>query len=449
MEYSRQNPAKPDLKASLPINGRGKLRAVVEKAAAKTKTSLAALTVLSTAVDPYRLDTDAGHRDGSWIAEQLNRLLAPGRKIHWRGLHYLLVSTTGLTKPNGETYKNDDDDWTWLADTAGKAARWLGYIPFERITDHRNAEPVVHHKARVAPRSMISVGVEVVIPDANDLVPAPVAEGFVARQAYHFVIFGEKASLESILLPIARAKQCDLYLPSGEISDTLLYRIAADAAKDGRPLIVLTISDCDPAGYQMPISISRKLQAFKDLFFPKLKFEVVPVALLPEQVHELGLPSTPLKAGEKRADKWTEAFGIEQTEIDALMVLRPDTLREMVEAAFEPYYDDTLERRVEAAESEWLDEAQAAIDAQLNPEIMAAVRTQAETKLSELRSVIDDLNEQLNIATDDFTLPEIEVPEPEIDETIERLALVSFDDDFVTATRALIERKRYGNGDGR
>jgi hypothetical protein len=30
--------------------------------------------------------------------------------------------------------------------------------------------------------------------------------------------------------------------------------------------------------------------------------------------------------------------------------------------------------------------------------------------------VIDDLNEQLNIATDDFTLPEIEVPEPEIDE---------------------------------
>ena len=146
MEYSRQNPAKPDLKASLPINGRGKLRAVVEKAAAKTKTSLAALTVLSTAVDPYRLDTDAGHRDGSWVAEQLNRLLAPGKKIHWRGLHYLLVSTTSLTKPNGETYKNDDDDWTWLADTAGKAARWLGYIPFERITDHRNAEPVIHHK---------------------------------------------------------------------------------------------------------------------------------------------------------------------------------------------------------------------------------------------------------------------------------------------------------------
>jgi len=407
------------------------------------------LTVLSTAVDPYRLDTDAGHRDGGWIAEQLNRLLAPGKKIHWRGLHYLLVSTTSLTKPNGEAYRNIEEDWTWLIDTAGKAARWLGYIPFERITDNRNAEPVIFHKARVVPKSVISVGVEVAIPDANDLTPTPVAEGFVARQRFHFVIFGEKASLESILLPIARAKQADLYLPTGEISDTLLYRIAADAAKDGRPLVVFTVSDCDPSGFQMPVSIARKLQAFKDLVFPKLKFEVVPVALLPEQVHELGLPSTPLKAGEKRADKWTEAFGIEQTEIDALMVLRPDTLRELVEAAFAPYYDDTLERRVEAAEFEWLEEAQAAIEAQINPEIMATVRAQAETKLTELRSAIDDLNEQMSLAADGFTLPAIEVPGAEIDETAERHALVSLDDDFVTATRALIERKRYGNGDGR
>jgi hypothetical protein len=420
----------------------------VEKARAKTGTSLVALTVLSTAVDPYRLDTDAGHRDGSWITEQLDRLVERNKKIHWRGLHYLLVSSTSLTKPDGTIYENNDDNWTWLIDTAGKAARWLGYISFDRIIDNRNADPVIFRKAKVTPRSTISVGVEVVIPNADDPVPTATVEGFVGRQAYSFAMFGEKASLESILLPIARAKQCDLYLPQGEISDTLLYRIAADAAKDGWPLIVFTVSDCDPAGYQMPVSITRKLQAFKDLLFPKLKFEVVPIALLPEQVRELGLPSTPLKDGEARADRWVQAFGIEQTEIDALMVLRPDTLREMVEAAFEPYFDNTLERRVEAAEAEWLDAAQQAIADQINPEILVAVREQAETKLTELRSAIDALNEQMELATDDFTLPGIEVPEPELDESLERQALVSLDDDFVTATRALIERKRYGNGNG-
>src|SRR5262249_37645632 len=143
---------------STPKNGsprRNSLRAVLEAACAKTGTRLDALTVLSTQVDPYRLDTAAGHRDGQWIAEQLDRLVASGKKIHWRGLHYLLVSTTGLTKPNGKPYQNDDKDWTWLIDVAGKAGRWLGYIPFERITDNRNAEPEIFHKARVKPRAAI------------------------------------------------------------------------------------------------------------------------------------------------------------------------------------------------------------------------------------------------------------------------------------------------------
>ena len=439
---------KAKTKASLSIvNGFGVLRSVLAQACAETGGRLGDLTVLSPAVDPYRLDTDAGHRDGRWIAEQLERLVARGKQIHWRGLHYLLVSSTGLTKPNGQPYRNNEADWTWLSEGAGKAARWLGYIPFERITDNRNAEPVIFHEAPVAPKRIISVGIEVTIPDVDDLEPRPAAEGFVARQAFHFVMFGEKASLESVLLPIARAKQADLYLPTGEISDTLLFRIAQDAAEDGRPLVLFTVSDRDPARYQMPISIGRKLQAFRDLLFPHLEFEVVPVALTPEQVGELNLPSTPLKEGEKRADRWVEAFGIEQTEIDALQVLRPDALREMVENAFAPYFDDTLADRVEAAETAWMEEAQAAIDAQINPAVLAAVREQATTRLAELKSAIADLNEQLNLATDGFHLPEIEVPQPEIDEDAARQALVSIEDDWVTATRALKIRKAYGNGE--
>jgi hypothetical protein len=219
-----------------------------------------------------------------------------------------------------------------------------------RLVDNRNADPAIFRKARIAPQRAISVGFEVKIPDVDDLEPTPVAEGFVPRQAFNFVVFGEKASLESVLLPIARAKQADLYLPTGEISDTLLHRIARDADEDGRPLVVFTVSDCDPAGYQMPISIARKLKAFRDLLFLKLKFEVV-VGLTPKQVRELNLPSTPLKEGEKRASPWVEAFGIAQTEIDALLALRPDALREMVENAFASYFDDTLADRVDAAET--------------------------------------------------------------------------------------------------
>jgi hypothetical protein len=206
---------------------------------------------------------------------------------------------------------------------------------------------------------------------------------------------------------------------------------------------MFTLSDCDPAGHQMPVSIGRKLQALRDLLFPQLRFEVVPVALTVEQVSELGLPSTPLKETERRASRWREAFGVEQTEIDALATLQPDVLREIIEQAFDPYFDHTLEGRVAEAEAEWLREAQGAIDDQIDPAVLTALREEAAGRLTELESVIADINERLRLAADRFTLPLIEVPQPEVAEDAQRQALVSFDDGWVAATRALIRRKAY------
>jgi hypothetical protein len=297
----------------------GVLRQILESACEEHKASLSDLTVLSAQVDPYRIDTPAGHRNGSWLGEQFAKLYRPGDRTHLRGLHYAIVQDGKIRKPDGELYRNDDDNWRWLIEDAAKSARWLGYIPFERIIDQRNSEPIIHRKARVIPQAHLMIGIDVAIPDAEDINPLPTARGFVARQAFNFAIFGEKASLEDIILPIAEEYEADLYLPTGEISDTLVYQIAKEANADGRPLVMFTISDCDPAGHQMPVSIARKLQAFAHLFFPDLTFEVVRVALTPEQVREEELPSTPLKATEKRASRWQDAFGIEQTEIDALV----------------------------------------------------------------------------------------------------------------------------------
>jgi hypothetical protein len=427
------------------LNGYGTLRSVLESTRAESGFNLSDLTVLSAQVDPYRLDTPAGHRDGAWLAAQLERAIGATRKIHWRGLHYAIVAAGNIRKPNGGIYRNTDDDWRWLSELAGKAARWLGYIAFERITDNRNAGPIIHRKARVAPSAGITVGVDVSIPEADDLEPTPVADGFEPRQAYQFVKFAEKASLEEVALPIARDHEADLYLNTGEISDTHVYRIAKDAAADGRPLVVFTLTDCDPAGYQMSVSIGRKLQACRDLFFPDLQFELVPVALTVEQVRDLGLPSTPLKETERRADRWREAYGVEQTEIDALATLRPDVLREIITRAFDPYFDRTLARRVTLAEVEWRRQAREALNDQIDTEQLAVLREEATRRLAEMEETIADLNERLRLSVDDgFTLPEIRVPEPDLDEDIPRQALVGFDDDWLAATRALIQRKSYG-----
>jgi hypothetical protein len=179
-----------------------------------------------------------------------------------------------------------------------------------------------------------------------DLEPCIDLNGFVGVQRYRLVLFGEKTSLRDVLGPGAEERQTDLYLPTGEISDTQLHRMAEVGAADGRPMIVFTFSDCDPSGWQMPVSIARKLQAFKALEFPDLDFQVHRVALTPEQVGEHQLPESPLKTSEKRAGKWKQRMGVEQTEINALVTLDPDLLRRIALDAIAPFYDDKLDDRV-------------------------------------------------------------------------------------------------------
>jgi hypothetical protein len=424
------------------------LRTIIEDAVEEHDLSLKELTVLSAQVDPYRLDTPRHHRDGKWLAEQFNLLFGSAEHIHLRGLYYAIVAAGNIRKPDGEIFVGTLENWEWLGG-AGKAARWLGYIPFDRVTDNRNSAPIIHRKEKVEPEKFLGVRLHIDIPDARNINPTPIVYGFDVRQAFHFVIFGEKSSLEDVVLPIAREYEADLFLPTGEISDTLIYQIAKDANEDGRPLVLFTLSDCDPAGWQMPVSIARKLQAFKDLFFPDLKFEIVPALLTPEQARAENLPESPLKDGEKRASRWKEAFGCEQTEIDALTIpSKVSILRRYLWEAFAPYIDDTLWNRVREARNDWFAKASAAIQEQINPDHIEEIREQAADKLGELREEIDRLNNALTVTCGAIELPDIEVPESEINIDVlddVRQALVSFDCDWVEATQALIRRKSYGD----
>ena len=119
-------------------------------------------------------------------------------------------------------------------------------------------------------------------------------------------------------------------------------------------MVVLYFADCDPGGWNMAISVSRKLQAIKAIEFGDMEFQVHRVGLTPDQVREYALPSTPLKDTERRADKWTAAMGVEQTEIDALIVLRADVLRQLAETRIAPFYDShACDSRVRIATREW------------------------------------------------------------------------------------------------
>jgi hypothetical protein len=269
------------------------LRAMLES----TGVPMQDVTVLSPQVDPFRLDNPANHRDGQWVKDTMAALGII--TTHNRGLHYAALT---LPKPDGEPYGTAD--WPWLLG-AIKAARWLGYIPFDAIDDHKNDEPVLRIRPAPQPLGYVSTDFGVEIP--TDLEPDIGIDGFIGVQPYRIALIGEKSSLEPILGPISERYSTDLLLFGGTSSDTRIYQLAEAAAEDGRELITLYFSDCDPGGWNMPIEVAHKLRAFKTQLFPNLEFRCYRAGLTPDQVKRHNrdnpgdiLPESPVKETEKR-----------------------------------------------------------------------------------------------------------------------------------------------------
>jgi hypothetical protein len=424
-------------------NGIGPLRRAIEAAAQVEGLPLKHLTVLARQNDPFLQDTPAGHRDGQWFAEHVARFVH--QPIHLRGLHYRLVAAANVLKPDGSPYTNTDEDWIWLQNKPAKTGRWLGYVPFGRIVDERNAEPEVTVFDHVdgKPYTRVSGGhCDIEIPSEHLVLPSVYCSPLAARQPYRIIQVGEKTSLGPVLRQIRGV--AELLLPTGEISDTLIHGMAERAAADGRPAVVFYFSDFDPSGWQMPISVSRKLQALKLLEFPDLSIEVHHVALTLEQVVALDLPSTPLKDTERRGDLWREVMGREQTEIDALAALRSEILLQIARDAIAPFRDATLERRAAEAHFEWTRQAEDALrdhpDYDSTCQTILSALTEVEEAVGRLRAAQEQAQRDLTIM-----LPPVGTIEPEA-RGAETTPLFDTRDDFASASRRLINHKRLNGG---
>jgi hypothetical protein len=185
----------------------------------------------------------------------------------------------------------------------------------------------------------------------------------------------------------------------------------------------------------------------RDLRYPDLEVQVHHVALTREQVREFGLPSTPLKEKESRAAAWRAKWGHDQTEIDALAALRPDLLDQIARDALRPFYDHTLAERIAASDklptvvTAWfkaLPEYAAAVTAVTEKHCLAEAA--AEAVNDEMEHQFEVVQEAVRDATDAPKLPVFEI-EPTISATAPE-PMFSTVDDFVSASRKLVARKR-------
>jgi len=419
----------------------GVLAEKITAAAASSGLSVKELCVLSPDNDPYT--SWKRRRQALWFAELFRQLVPSEHRRHLRGFFYLLVSQlTPVLWLDGKPFVNDYKHWQWMQ-KAANAARWLGLIPFKSIIDERNAQSEIYVPPATTAQASISSGTAIEIADQlAKALPKFTLSGFTGRQTHRIIFYGEKSSLAEVLRPIAENIGAEMIIVVGESSNTRIEEAAERLVADGRPGVLLYFSDFDPSGHQMPVSVGRKLQALRDLCYPSLDIKLYPVALTLEQLRSLGLPSAPLKDKEKRSAAWRAAFdGHEQTEIDALVELHPDVLRQATYDAIKPFYDFTLNDRVTRIGDDWRIKANRAL-ARKKGYRSAVERIKAAWE--EARSAIADLTKEQQRAVD--ALRETIPPAPELPKAKPEgeagCALFDSANDFVAATRRLRQHKK-------
>jgi hypothetical protein len=448
-----------------PYQVSGPLAIMLAKEAERAGLSPRDLLVLSPGHDPFH-ESKTIRREAEWFRDQV-KLLKPEGEVHSRGMYYRCLAAKILL-PDGTEFEGSKKNAD-LIDTACKYARYLGLVPFERIVDERSAphEPYTrydeeHDDASPDPirrELLVSDGREpdkrgpLAVPELDLLLPTlSISAPEVPRQRFRIVMLAEKVSLGEVLRPIAEEVHGELLLGTGEFSEARVFEICRRAAKDRRPLRILYFSDFDPSGWQMNVSVSRKLQAQINLQFRDLDVRLIRVALTIEQVIEYDLPDSPLQEGEKRKSKWFQKWGREQVEIDALAALRPDVLDQIARNAVAPYFDPTFEGRyAEAVEMSqqrlnwFLDQpaygkAKALIEKAHKSAVraLAALNAAQAAALDTMRHVVD---------TEAPDLPRV-VVKPKLRDEPEA-AIFDSRDDFVTATLMLKDFKALSPEDDR
>lgn len=157
-------------------------------------------------------------------------------------------------------------------------------------------------------------------------------------QQERVIVAVEKQALEGPFTEICRELDVDLVVARGYPSLSYLHEIAQaildPRVNDGRDTVVLYFGDHDPSGQNIPEVIERDLGG---LF--SARFELIRVALNPDQVEEMELIPAPVKLTDSRANTFIAEHGEEVYELDAI---EPNTLQQMIRDAVNEHFDDDI-----------------------------------------------------------------------------------------------------------
>lgn len=308
------------------------------------------LIVLAPQNDPFYVGTKSDTDKARWFAELWTRF-GYSSGVHLRRVHYQIISQPKpVLMPNGLPYENTEKCWDFLAG-ASQVARYLGLVDPAAFVDRRNPAPTIFAEEVIcAPEITVSsdlsdLGLQ--LPDFPER-PAFYLGGFERGQAYHLELWCEKSTMNDVLIPTCQQYGANLVTGLGELSITASLNVVRRVQESGKPARIFYVSDFDPAGNCMPVSVSRKVEFFARQF-GGVDIQLFPLVLTTEQVENYELPRTPIKEGEKRRGSFEDRYGEGATELDALQALHPGALSDIISEAFGHYFDEDLSSEVEEA----------------------------------------------------------------------------------------------------
>lgn len=367
------------------------------------------LLALAPQNDPFYCGAPASIEKAEWFAN-LWRQFGFRDGVHLRRVHYQLVSQPDPRMHDGRPYENTEGCWDYLC-SAGKYARILGYVPAEAFVDRRNPDPHLYVNSNdedLEPRAEVSepwFSTPHINTDLGEYldwnIDRPYVSGYEYRpsdQPFHIELWIEKSTMDDVLLPLGEELGVNVCTSLGFQSITSVVEMLKRIASRGKPARILYVSDFDPAGDGMPVSVARQIEFWLHEFAPDSDIALQPIALTAEQVREYRLPRIPIKDSDRRAGRFEALYGEGAVELDALEALHPGALARIVRAAVEPLRDETLERRLdeayyrarEMARQQWQRHAQAEAEA------LADLSERARNILDSYRERLTELAEALD-----------------------------------------------------
>jgi hypothetical protein len=420
--------------------------------------------------DPFFADQPGSRINGArWFAELWTRLDIPDG-IHVRRLHYLFCSTA-VVLPNGVPYQNTLKDWQFLA-RASSDARYLNFVPAGAFIDRRAAEPIIYmppnqtlqDPMKLVNNPLLGAEMEESVPMLNwsyspstmDCPDMPCVRiwGPGVSDPYAIELWAEKSTMNDVLLPLAERHRVGLVTGVGEMSITQCHTLVERARQHRKKTRILYISDHDPSGENMPVSVSRKIEFFMRRDGDDLDIRLHPLVLTPEQVQEYSLPRIPIKESHTARAGFENRHGDGGVELDALEALHPGVLRRIVEEAIVQYRrpvrlceqqirekEDELREEIKDAEDDVIAENQASIDElsrdwDAMEEEISAIQDEIVEEIESAQSRIEEMVEAINARREAWAekagpvwtamvrgmqsaidaMPEVEWPEMNLDE---------------------------------